>query len=69
MDLRQSRPSYDYKSSFWPLTGMMAMMIIVASISEGFIAARRDYYDDSWRYYAAAPQGWRSPFRRLCVIF
>ena len=57
MDLRQNRPSYNYKSSFWPLAGMMAMMIIVASISEVFIAARRDYYDDGGRYYAAAPRG------------
>ena len=27
MDLRQRRPSYAYKSSFWPLAGIMVMII------------------------------------------
>ena len=29
MDLRQRRPSYDYIFSFWPLAGMIMMMIIM----------------------------------------
>ena len=29
MDLRQSRPSYEYKSSFWPPAGIMMMVVVV----------------------------------------
>ena len=29
MNLTQNRPSYDYKSSFRPLAGMLVMIIIV----------------------------------------
>ena len=29
MDLRRNRPSYEYKSSFWPPAGMIMVMIIV----------------------------------------
>ena len=29
MDLRQRRPSYECKSSFWPPAGNMIIMIIV----------------------------------------
>ena len=30
MDLRRIRPSYEYKSSFWPLAAMVVMTVIVA---------------------------------------
>ena len=29
MDLRQSRPSFDYKSSMWPPAGMMIVMVMI----------------------------------------
>ena len=29
MDLRQRRPSYDCKSSFWPLAGIMVVILMV----------------------------------------
>ena len=29
MDLGQRRPSYDHKSSFWPLAGMIMMVMTV----------------------------------------
>ena len=29
IDLRQRRPSYNYKSSFWPPAGIIMMMIII----------------------------------------
>jgi hypothetical protein len=41
MDLRQRRPSYDYKSSFWPLAGIMVMMIIMV--------CARNYNFNLWR--------------------
>ena len=28
MDLRQSRPSYEYKSSFWPPAGIIMVMVM-----------------------------------------
>ena len=42
MDLRQGRPSWDYKSSFWPLAGIMVITIIM-------VRARNYNYD----YYGA----------------
>jgi hypothetical protein len=29
MDLRQRRQSFDYKSSFWPLAGMIIIMMVI----------------------------------------
>ena len=29
MDMRQRRPSYDYKSSFWPLAGIIIMVMVI----------------------------------------
>ena len=28
MELRQRRPSYDYKSYFWPLAGIMVVILM-----------------------------------------
>ena len=28
-DMRRRRPYYDYKSSFWPLAGIMVIMVIM----------------------------------------
>ena len=30
MDMRRSRPSYEYKSSLWPLPGMMVVIVVRA---------------------------------------
>ena len=73
MDLRQRRPFYDHKSSFWPLAEIIVlMMVIVASI---FIADRRDYCYE--RGAAVRRSSWRSShwvrtirdMSALCVIF
>ena len=29
MGMRRNRPSYEYKSSFWPLPGMMVIIMIM----------------------------------------
>ena len=30
--MRRNRPYYEYKSSFWPLAGIMVIMIIVVRV-------------------------------------
>ena len=67
MDLRQRRPSYDYK------------LILLAARRDDDggqhlwtkIADRRDYYDDDWHYYAAgrsrSAYGWLLRLLALCV--
>ena len=36
MDLWQRRPSDDYKSSFWPLAGMMIVMMIIVARDKNY---------------------------------
>ena len=44
MELRQRRQSYDYRSSFWPLAGMMVMMVII------MVRARNYNYNYNYNY-------------------
>ena len=44
-DLRQRRPSYGFKSSFWPLAGMMVVVIVVRSRTYNYNYCDYDCYD------------------------
>ena len=50
MGSRRSRPSYDYKSSFWPPAGMIMVMIIVRARNFNY-NCDRDHNCQHWEDY------------------
>ena len=45
MELRQRRPSYEYKSSFWPPAGIMIIMMVIVVRARNY-----DYNQSYWRH-------------------